>query len=568
MPSQEDYLDNLLKDLTTEFTGAENIAKETEPVIENNGFDVESTAGMTEEDIERMLSASMLQSEETPNDVAPEKTEDSEMQDLMSMLQATDDEELQDIHDLLQKSDQNEAVDDGIMSFLQDNDSDMVFDPLEDDTEKMEAPIPDKTREKEQRAEQRRREREEKKAAKAARKAEAKQAKAAKAMLKAEKKINTKAVKEVPVTEDAEQKNTEDISEPLQGEDLASLDELLNAVGVSSFETGMKEQGEVSLEDAASLVDNISSDKTADTTQKKGFFTKLLDFFTEEDEEETTDEEIKLSDENKNILEELDKNKRKKKDKRGKKGKKDTEENSSAEGDEESSRKDKKSKKEKKPKKEKVPNLVEEEQRKIGSKLSIKRILPIVLICLTVGGVIILAANISSDYSARKTGHKAYYNGDYQTCYQNLYGKDLNESEQVMFGKSESILRVCLWIREYELLAEEGLEAEALDSLIQSVNDYPALYDFSTQWNAGTEVAEIYAQMLSILNEKYHLTEEQALEIASVTDDVEYSRMVYAIVKGETFDLWNEPEAVQEEVMKDILPEEEELDGITFVDNN
>lgn len=188
-----------------------------------------------------------------------------------------------------------------------------------------------------------------------------------------------------------------------------------------------------------------------------------------------------------------------------------------------------------------------------------------------------MAANISSDYSAKKIAQEAYYNADYQTCYQNLFGKDLNESEQVMFSKSESILRIRLWIREYAMLAADGLEAEALDSLIQSVNAYPALYDYSSQWNAGTEVSEIYAQMLSILNGKYHLTEEQALWIASAEDDIEYSRIIYSIINANASSSGNEPasgtqdtssQENQNEVLNDILPEEEELKDITFVESD
>lgn len=594
MSSQEDYLDNLLKDLSGSTNKSENAEEEIQSVAEVFP-DVESTTTMSEKDIERLLAESVLPEKEISVDDASgdrgtkeSETEAYEIEDLMGMLKKTDDEDLQDIHELLQKSEHNEAVDDKIMSLFQEEDVTEVFDPLADDLEDAEDVLNLAPDEKAQRSEQRRREKKEKKAEKLAKKMAAKEAKLArKAAKTAKKTANTEQEASSEMSTEIEMPTeitTSVADEILPENEIAGLDELLSLSGNSSMET--QDSTEMSFHDifgtspmedtesAATLVAEIPENK--DAAHKKGFFTRILDFFTEEDEE-AVDEEIKLSDENKKVLEELDKNKKKKK--KGKKAKKeaDVSRETSAEGGEEIPKKEKKAKKEKKPKKENTASLEEMEQTTGGSRsrLSIKRILPIVLICLTVGLVIILTAHISSDYSAKKTGHKAFYSGDYQTCYQNLYGKDLNESEQVMFGKSESILRIRLWIREYELLAEEGLEAEALDSLIQSVNEYPTLYNYSSQWNAGAEVSEIYAQMVGILNEKYHLTETQALEIASAEDDVDYSRMVYAIINGEAFGSWNEfvnkddlDETQPVEKLPDVLPEEEELEKASFVDNN
>ena len=125
------------------------------------------------------------------------------------------------------------------------------------------------------------------------------------------------------------------------------------------------------------------------------------------------------------------------------------------------------------------------------------------------------------------------------------------------------------------MLAEEGSELRALDSLIQSVDDYPALFEFSSQWNAGSEVAQTYEEILQILADKYHLTEEQAKEIAATPDDVTYTKKVMAIVNGEGFGSWNQPEnsdneagaETEKQTLQDMLPEEEELSDIEFLDN-
>ena len=138
-----------------------------------------------------------------------------------------------------------------------------------------------------------------------------------------------------------------------------------------------------------------------------------------------------------------------------------------------------------------------------------------------------------------------------------------------MYSKSESILRIQLWMREYEILEEEGDRVKALDSLIQSVKDYPKLYAYASEWNAGEDVSAVYHRMLTILADEYGLTEEQAAEIAAEPDDIVYTRRVTAIAGGEGFEE-NEsaPSRVPEEPLTDVLPEEEGLDGTVFIDNN
>jgi len=344
---------------------------------------------------------------------------------------------------------------------------------------------------------------------------------------------------------------------------------------------GLDDGGSVDTIDAAgedSLAQVISDEKKAG---KKSLFARFMEFITEEDEEdEKENENLPVSDENKQIMDEMDKKGKKKKDKKLKKSKKGKDvkgenpegaEGEEAEGAEKGGKK--KKKKEKKPKKEKAPKVVEVASNGKNKKLPVKKVMAIVGVGLSLILIITVATTFVGDFSVKRAGKKAYYEGNYQECYQNLYGKELNESEQVMYNKSESILTIKMWLREYELLAAEpDAQLEALDSLIQSIYKYPTLYAHASEWNAGTEVAEIYSQMLTILSEKYHISEEQAMEIASAENDVVYTKMVMAIAAGEPFGSWNDGDSdakveEPEEVLKDVLPEEAGLGDSSFVDN-
>ncbi len=319
-------------------------------------------------------------------------------------------------------------------------------------------------------------------------------------------------------------------------------------------------------------VENLLPELKETGRKKKGLLSRLFEMLTEEDEEEEN-EDIRLSNENRDILNDLDNEKKAGKKKKKKVKKVNAQEDEDGEdGKGKGKGKAKKPKKEKKPKPEKPKKEPEAKPLIPEKKLSPKKVIPIFVVCASLGVLIVVFANASVDFGDKKTAKEAYYAQDYQTCYQNLFGKDLNETEQIMFGTSKSILYIRLWLSEYEMFAEAGEEVEALDSLIQTVNNYPALYDYAVSWNAGDEVAAGYASILNILSEKYGLTEAQAKEIAAVRSNYKYTQMVVAIVQGKPFGSWDASASVLDEpqqapdAMEDELPEESELTDGSFID--
>lgn len=590
-------------------------------------LDLDSVSEMTEEEIEKLLV-----SNETPasDDFLQSSDMDLSDEDVLKMLEESDDSELQEIQELLTKSDRNEAVDDLF--------GETPSDEFEEDAERFEPAdsgdrnaLEDKKKAAQEKKELARAKRQEKKEQAAARKAEKK---AAKEAAKAARKKGGKPEQGIEKQKKAEAQGLpEDFEEepdmsvldsiiseaggmeelPLDGEDdplfgdgekdpvLAELEDIIdNAVGPepeaedSAAEAPEAEDDmglgldslfdddvdaallegegssdfpdflEVDSEEADAFIPERNKNSGQEAKGKKPLLSKLIDFLSEEDEEEEN-EDIRLSQENQGILKDLDKEKGGK----GSGGKK-------AKAKKEPKPKKEKPKKEPKPKKEKPrkEKPPKENTGAPGKKVSFKRMLPILLIGVSVGVLLFVFVNAAAEYTDKKEARTAYYEGDYRTCYENLFGKDLTESESVMFGKSESILYIRLWLREYEMFAEEGSEVKALDSLIQTVNSYPELYEYAEKWNAGPEVAAGYASILNILESKYGLTESQAKEIAAERSDIQYTKIVTAIAGGKTLDNWDEPEKPTPSVgtgaddgMSDLLPEEEELGQDTFIDN-
>lgn len=510
MPSQEEHLDDLLNNM-------------------QEGSMHEELAEMTEDEIDRILAANKNQNQDVSIN------SDNDLMDLLSADES--DNELNDIYDMLKKSDNNEALDDSLFAEIPD----MASGVLEDEEDSSMSPRQRKAAEKKRLKEEKKKAKE---AAKQAKKEEKERKKAMKGAGKAPASQKAKQADDSPEKQagislekntDNEQKSEMDVREAHPDrEAIDETDEIFE--NMAALDQGLLD----SLEKDADEMDSILHDKNEianknETTPeggkqaKKGLLGKVIEFLFAEDEEENEDEAgaLHLSDENEEILKELDDKKSKKKDKKAKKGKK----ADKGEGEEDSEESE--DKKPKKPKKEKKPKLKKADEQP-EKKLSKKRVILVFAFCFTICAVILVLSIVAVDYSDKHAAAVAFHKEDYETCYQDLYGKRfLNETQQVMYGKSESILRARLWMREYEILSEEGDDLKTLDSLLQSVHDYPTLLDYSSKFNASGEVVEIYNRILSILDEKYHLSEQQAIDIGNEPDDILYTKKVKAALKGE-----------------------------------
>lgn len=329
-------------------------------------------------------------------------------------------------------------------------------------------------------------------------------------------------------------------------------------------------------------MDAILAMDTLEGQKKQGFWGKLLNALTQE-EEEPEDPADLISDENGAILEELDqeeknkpKGKKKKAEKKGK-GKKNTNINEDEELDEEAPD-TKKKKKEKKPKKQKLPVPVEELLP--GKKLPMKKVLSIVIVTLAFCVAYVVISHLYIGYVNKQQAEKAYYAGDYLECYGLLFGQDLNESQALMFHKSEINLQMERMKANYMRLVQEGKDLEALDYLVQFICRREEFYQKGQEWGSLDVVEETYSGMTSLLVANYGLREERAIEIAALPSDVDYTIALMKVLEefhgagshgtgtvgSGTADMETEGQD-QHSSLKDLLPEEEENSDVTFVDS-
>ncbi len=285
-----------------------------------------------------------------------------------------------------------------------------------------------------------------------------------------------------------------------------------------------------------------TAEETDDGGKKKpGFFARLLQALTaEEEEDEAVPEgkQTKLSEENEAILKEIDAEedgKGKKKKKKEKKAKK------------EKPPKPPKEKKPKKPKKEKKP-AEPDNSKKIPKKYIIRTF----MLSFSVLAVIMVIMMFVPALLTLSQARKAYYNEDYKTAFLTMYGKELNESDRLIYERSRLLVTLDRKYESYENYRAMGMRAEALDALLQGVKRYDDLKDKANELNVAPELDEIYIKIVAALNGDFDMSEEEARETLtySITD---YTGKVEAAAKGEPYRLMQDE--VNEAILQPVLDE-------------
>ena len=308
-------------------------------------------------------------------------------------------------------------------------------------------------------------------------------------------------------------------------------------------------------EEAEKESEEAEGESPEEEEKQKGFFSRLIAFLTEADdemEEGETANGLEPSDENKNILKELDDEDKKKKKKKvkGKQG----EDEEDGKG---KKKKEKKEKKEKKKKEKPEPNPESElaSETKKGKRVSVKSMIVIAGLCLTMTAMIIVMCSIIPAFFDKRAARDAFYESNYTKSYELLYGKERDENDDMIYHKSKTILEMRRKLDSYHNYMAIGKEVQALDALMSAVQSYPEILRQAEEFRVVQEVNAIYETILTILNDKYSLTEALAQTIIEY-DDVTYTRRLESLVYNTPFVL---PETQQESPAEDILPEERAL---------
>lgn len=324
--------------------------------------------------------------------------------------------------------------------------------------------------------------------------------------------------------------------------------------------------------------ESAEGEEKAAKEKKPGLFSKLFGALTEEvpEEEPVVPEasETGVTDENAQILSELDaedKGKKKKKKKKKDKGSKEQPETEGSERDIREKEDDEEApdQKKKKPKKEKKKKEPKPEDTTPTKKLPRKRVRVTFLFAFTIMAGLLILCYFVTDYITKKQARFAYDNAQYEVAYSDLYGMDLNEEDEEIFIKSKTIMILQRKVDSYENYMQLGMKAEALNALLEGYDLYPSVMESAEKYGVVSQVKSSYDKIIDYLG-SFGLSAMDAEEINGYTSSVMYNKRILSIVNNTPFEYgYSSGEEVDEtaggaatediRTVEDILPEEEDF---------
>ena len=354
--------------------------------------------------------------------------------------------------------------------------------------------------------------------------------------------------------------------------DLKDLDKIMDSLATDHIDDIENEKGQASKEDIealqAAMMDELGDQgqeredsahplgkkrkERKKSGQKQGLFARIKAFFAslseDGEEEETTDHPTQEGSETKE-------NKAEKDLATGHEGPKEknpakeeeqlaslTEENSQVLkelNEEDAQAAEKKKKKKKKPKKEKKPKKApkpkkpkkapEPPQGPPPKRIPPKRIILVGVFAVTFGILVYLPSEVFPEPLVVKQAKSSYKKGEYWNTYKDLYGKAavLTKDQQEEFKKAEVISKMQRYYDEYaDYSSVVGKEPEALNALIKGVGRYDEIYKEAKETGDSKveeEVSNTYNDLVTALQDDYHLTDDLAKQLYAIEDPIEYT---------------------------------------------
>ena len=323
--------------------------------------------------------------------------------------------------------------------------------------------------------------------------------------------------------------------------DLSEIGDLLNADSndITLQETGAAYDEGVkaaSSDSAATGTKEKADDEKKKPKKKKGFFAKLAATLFGEEEEESTDVEHvevpesqdleNISDENLQILKELEAAEQAGAAKEDKK---------QAKKDKKKAKKEKKEKepKEKKPRKKREKKVKEPKPEEPDNTppLPKKPVILIFLMAFSILALVLLMMKLSGKNSYIDTAKQAMDNGEYVEAYEQLSGLNLKGNDQKLYKEVSTMAAVQEQYQAYLTLMGADKYDLALDALVRGIGRYDKGLDNAKKYGREGEMNHLKDQLEEALDQQFGMSTDDARKLYKIKDREEYSKEIQKIIQ-------------------------------------
>lgn len=335
-----------------------------------------------------------------------------------------------------------------------------------------------------------------------------------------------------------------DILDILAGDGkLSDIKDMLSDDGTGSADSGSSAIDDFAQKEMAESPVNKEKQEDAKPDEKKdkkekkareekkegGLLAKLAHILFHEADEDVESVTIKepeqvdvkeLSDENQQILRELEESEkassRKKKEKKEKKPKQ-------------------KKEKKPKPKKEKKPKPKKEKKPKEPDLTPPLPKVPVILIWVMAISLMVLVlagTNLTSYQNHISEAKQLYLEGDYAEAYAQMDGLSLHSADKDLYAQLEILSTVSSKYDAYQSFQKYEKYDMALDSLICAEGRYHVNYSKAEEADCAEEMNQMESLIQTALQEKYQMSTDEAVQLYSLRDRDEYTREVQSKIKA------------------------------------
>ena len=269
--------------------------------------------------------------------------------------------------------------------------------------------------------------------------------------------------------------------------------------------------------------------------KKKGFFAKLAATLFGEEEESTDVEHVEvpesqdlenISDENLQILKELEAAEQAGAAKEDKK---------QAKKDKKKAKKEKKEKepKEKKPRKKREKKVKEPKPEEPDNTppLPKKPVILIFLMAFSILALVLLMMKLSGKNSYIDTAKQAMDNGEYVEAYEQLSGLNLKGNDQKLYKEVSTMAAVQEQYQAYLTLMGADKYDLALDALVRGIGRYDKGLDNAKKYGREGEMNHLKDQLEEALDQQFGMSTDDARKLYKIKDREEYSKEIQKIIQ-------------------------------------
>lgn len=339
-------------------------------------------------------------------------------------------------------------------------------------------------------------------------------------------------------------KTSSEPEEPQISEAPVDVDDIFqDALSAVSYSEGEEEEGDLlALDEMADLMDEPgdgvasvpAADPMQDTEKKQkkqgpGFFARI---FGNVITDQTAAEEEK---ERQNELEAKAKKAAEKEEKK-KEAEASKEEKAQLAQEEKERKKQLKAEKaakkaeQKEEKKRRKAELAAEAAKEVVGKINPVGATVVIIFFVTIGLFTLVGSRLLTRNLSLNSAENYFANEQYMEAYDAISSVNLREDDQTLYQRICICSQVQKELDSYKNYSSLDMKLEALDSLIKGIQDSNKNETEAARLAVVNQISNLKGQILTKLNEDFGVSEEQAEELAAISDRAEYTRRLTEII--------------------------------------